>query len=118
MKLNFFPFVISSLISLLIAFLFFVINAEILTKSMQYAYSLSAFIISFSTLTFAFPIQYKSPRLGVNIKLVSIIFFLVLIVSNFLLSVFLFSINWLLIIIGIELLIFLLIIYYLSKTEQ
>ena len=118
MKLKLFPFVISSLISLLISFLFFVINAETPSKSMQYAYAFSAFIISFSTLTFAFPIQYKSSRLGVNMKLVSLIFFLVLIVSNFLLSFFFFSINWLLIIIGIELLIFLLIIYYLSKTEQ
>ena len=77
MKLNFFPFVISTLISLLIAFLFFVINAETPTKSMQYAYTLSTFIVSFSTLTFTFPIDYNSSRLGVNIKLVSFIFFLV-----------------------------------------
>ena len=114
MKLNIIPIIISVGISALIAYGFYnfhnSINKDIL--------SIGSFIFLLITLMCSIGINFDTPRTTTNIKTLSILFFAISLLSNFVFSYFDYSIPLNIIVNGIFFLIFALIFNSIYKLKE
>jgi hypothetical protein len=116
MKLNFIPFTISTAMSLIIAYAFYVFGIKDL--KFQYFISGIAFGLSFITLGCTFGVHFNSSRITTNIRTISAVFFVIGILSLVVFKLFFQNVPSLIIFSGILSLIFLLIIYSVNKSGQ
>ncbi len=113
MKINPVPFIISFIASALIAYAFYIFGAK-----NEVLYSISAFVISVCTIGYGIGFTADSERITILNRTVASIFFIICIFTLVVLLSFLVGQQILIIIIGLELLIYFLIIYSLSKSGQ
>ena len=113
MKLNIIPIIISVGISALIAYGFYNFHNSLNKEVLIYG----SFIFSLITLICSIGINFEFPRTTANIKTVSIIFFAISLISNFVFTYF-DSFALYIIVNGILFMIFTLIIHSLYKLKE
>lgn len=113
MKFNAIPAIIAVCLSALIAYAFYSWSSD----EMQIVNCASSAIWSLITLGAAIGISYSESRLSANIKVLSFVFFFILLIANIILAVADSSIQACIIIEGILLLMFLLIAHFMNKAK-
>lgn len=118
MKINSVPLIISVSISGLIAFGFYSILKNYPTNSVNLTTTFLSFLFSVVTLSSMFSISFETERITTVIRTVSGVFFTIGLVTLILISALTNSLPILVIGIGVLLLVFILIVYSLSKSGQ
>lgn len=114
MKLNIIPTIISIGISVLIAYGFYNFHNSLNKDVLTYG----SFILSLITLICSLGINFETPRTTINIKTISIIFFVMFLISNFIFSYFDLSAPIYIIVNGILFMIFALIFNSIYKARE
>ena len=114
MKLNIVLAIIALCISILIAYGFYSFGND----NNKLLLSTGSFIALAVTLIVSISVDFDLPRTNINIKIVSGIFFLILLISNLIFSFCSFTTPTYIVVNGILLLIYLLITYSIHKSKQ
>lgn len=114
MKINFIQTIIAIAISLLIAYGLYSFHVS----ENRIPLSASSFVFLAITLILTIGTSFERPRTTTNIRVVSGIFFVIALISSIVFTVFNFSLPSYVIINGLLLLIFILIVYSISKANQ
>lgn len=114
MKFNFVQTIIALAVSLLIAYGFYSFH----DSENKLLLSLGSFVFLSVTLTLSLAVNFEQSRTTTNIRVVSVIFFIVALISNLIFSFLIFSEPSYIITNGILLLIYVLIAYSINRAKQ
>lgn len=115
MKIKIIPSIIAIAISALVSYGIYSISRNSLDNTLL---ATGCGVMSLFTLVTALGIQFKQPRATANIKIVSLIFFVIALVSNLIFAFWVPSQPAYIIVNGLLLLVWLLVVYGLSKAKQ
>jgi hypothetical protein len=112
------PFFITLFSSLLIAYGFFSIIVQHTDFSYRIGVTIIAFAHSFLALSTAFVVSYETKRISTVIAYTGSAYFVLGLISCIILALFMLSINWFILLVGLFSMVYLSAIYFISKSEQ
>ncbi|MFM7671937.1 MAG: hypothetical protein ACKO6Q_05015 [Bacteroidota bacterium] len=113
MKVNIVPSLVSLGLSLLLAYGFYELGHE----PTRLIHTIGGGLFMLTALTFLIGVQFENPRTTTNVRTLSSVFFLTALLSHVLFSLTSFSISLYIITEGILIMIYILMVYSLSKAD-
>ena len=114
MKLNFVQAIIALAISTLISYGFYIFNES----ENNIIFSLGSFVIFSTSLIFSLGTDFELPRTTTNVRVVSVIYFIVAMISSLIFTFINFTVPSFVITNAIMLLVYILIIFSIYKAKQ